>query len=705
MPIFDYRNSLENAERNPFERLPAGFLEVHSGVYKSEMQENLTMSESWNMDKKLAERRAKILEITGEDIGQPMDQAFIERLISERGWIPSPEEIPGSSPYTRKIADLAAAYPDDIRTDAELEVEIKEDSRRIRAETAKIRENTTFVGTLGSLTGALAAVVQDPPVLASMLFGASWASGVVRTALVEAGVGVASEIMVQPKVWQYKKKLDSPHSLGDAGMRIVAAGVGAGVLGGAIKGAVRGVGRLRKPRLKGIDDLVEEARKLKDPSDELQDAIDYLDDYADTLRESPFDVNDPVAAEAHMRATSQAIADVGEGRPPDVKDIVGNLEPREEIAGPVVPSRGTLDLRNPPISTGENPIPALRLGDGSIVFDVEAKTPFDVRQSLQIPFDQIEEGGFILPGGKYIEGEGLSPELSQRPRIEEAAPESNLIPQIKALIEPETGALSQGVDVLNELLSRATDQDIADFLDFARGGEVPEIIKGVAARLSDEAAQLRARQPAAAGAKIVKEPKKPTAPTLNQGIDQFVKNSGGVSINKSGALRGEFEALLEQGGGKSGSIKRNAGRSADEMSQLAHEAGFIAEPDPALLAEAMDAHFRGEKVFSEQGEVFQVKLDRKIEREWDRWAEAEEEQYLKELETQAKGLLEEEDVELSRVVVEREGEAVVLSGKEAGEALESREGAVVRRSAREMLQEAEEELNAGQIISKCLMGV
>lgn len=114
---------------------------------------------------------------------------------------------------------------------------------------------------------------------------------------------------------------------------------------------------------------------------------------------------------------------------------------------------------------------------------------------------------------------------------------------------------------------------------------------------------------------IIQPPKPARVATENQSLSEFVKNSGGVSVAKAGALKGEFMALGTREGGKKGVVKMKAGESADIMAQKAHEAGFIEAPDPALLAEALGRDFRGEPVLSVKGERFQAGLEREVKRE------------------------------------------------------------------------------------------
>ena len=547
MGVFDegYDQAVIDAGRQPVERPPAGFLETFLATWQSTRQEDLTISESTNLGRHRQTRREKIKELTGEDI------SFLEGQALPQIWMG--QETDPVKNYRAKIRELSARHPE-IRTDEDILGDISEESRRIRERTEKVLGNTTFGGNLGSFAGAMAAATTDYPVIASMGFGASFGATILRTALTEAGIGALSEAMAQPFIWRYKKKLESPYDLGEALTRVAGAGIGSGILASALKGVARGIRRLRKPpavslskpRLEGLDDILEAFDKhVKEsgiePTLTQRDAAHVLGDYADTLRENPFELGDPAADMRHLEATAKAMGDVEAGRPVDVREFVGDLEPRPEVKG--------------------------------------------------------------------------------RERVI-----------------------------------------------------------------------------------VVKEPKARPVPTENQSLGQFVKNSGGVSVDEAGDLRGEYDALFEGGGRKAGVVKRRTGKSPDEMAQLAHEAGFIEEPDPAILAEALGRDLGGEKVLSIEGERFQRRMDVQIEREWNRWAEGEYEAYLQELETRARGILEAEDVEISVVARAEEGELVPLTGREAAEAVEKGEATIVTRSAKEFIEETESDVKAGEILTKCLLG-
>jgi hypothetical protein len=88
-----------------------------------------------------------------------------------------------------------------------------------------VLSNSTFAGKVGSFTGAMAAILTDPLVIATIPFGASTSAGILKMALIEGGFGALSGAMIQPFLYRYKKTLNSPYDVSDALLRIGAARV------------------------------------------------------------------------------------------------------------------------------------------------------------------------------------------------------------------------------------------------------------------------------------------------------------------------------------------------------------------------------------------------------------------------------------------------------------------------------------------------
>ena len=277
----------------------------------------MSIRERQNYVDKVKLRNAKIVELTGKPFtatANPTDPGLTTvekaRLSAER-----------------QLRDLSNQYPD-IKNDDDLLKEIIEDSKRLREKSDSITSNSTFAWKVGSFTGTMAATMSDPLVLATIPFGASASAGILRTTLIEAGYGMLLEAMIQPFVYRYKKTLNSPYNVSDALLRIGAAGAGSAALGGTIKAGIRGYSRLTRPRLEGVDYILEAFEKhVLEPNSSQRDAAHVLGNYADVVQENPFDLGHPLVDEIHLQATAKAFADLDAGQPIDVRDIIrGALE-------------------------------------------------------------------------------------------------------------------------------------------------------------------------------------------------------------------------------------------------------------------------------------------------------------------------------------------------------------------------------------------
>lgn len=508
MGTFDdgYTDALIDAARQPAAALPTGFLENFSATAAHQIQEGLSISELQNYNQKVAIRNEAIKKTVAN-----LTANFDPADLLKPGTLSTTAELARKS-YNDQLSALSARHPE-IKTDPDILKEIIEDSRRIREKSESVSSNANFAGKIGSFAGAMAASFADPLVLASIPFGASASASILRTALIEAGINMASEAAIQPFVYRYKQTLGSPYDLGEALTSVAAAGAGGAILGGGMRAVGKGVEHLRaRSRLAGIDDLLESFEKnIPEPTQIQRDAANVLGDYADVLRETPFEAR-PELDEYHLRATAKALSDLADNRTVDVNAV----------------------------------------------------------------------------------------------------------------------------------------------------------------RMQQEAAPV-----------LVEKPKLgPDTSTENQSLGQFVKNSGGVSIEQAGALRGEYDALFENGGRDSGAVKRKAGMSADDMAQKAFDSGFIDEPDPQLLKEALQRDLGGDKVYSAAGDNFERRMDLQIDREFEQWAKMAETEYeamQTEVAAKAKGLLEEGDVTIAHP-----------------------DGSM--RSAKEVLAELDDDVKAANILQKCMTG-
>src|ERR1043165_1416920 len=154
--VFDdgYTQAYLDAERNPIARPPAGFAETFAAMYQATRQEDLSISERQNFLDKVRQRDQLILEKTGgylNDTGAPDIYGKLDLndpTLNRPGQLNTTVERARLA-YQKRIGELAALYPD-VKTDNDLLLEIKEDSRRIRENVARVTENTTFAGKVGS---------------------------------------------------------------------------------------------------------------------------------------------------------------------------------------------------------------------------------------------------------------------------------------------------------------------------------------------------------------------------------------------------------------------------------------------------------------------------------------------------------------------------------------------------------------------------
>jgi len=128
------------------------------------------------------------------------------------------------------------AMLDEIITDADIK----------RRELADLRSRRTTGGKVADFLGASVGTLEDPMIAATLPFGASASSGILRTALTEAGISMAVDAPIQfGTVMETKDVLGVDFDAGDAAINVLMAGAVAGGIGGTLKGAGKGVTAIR----------------------------------------------------------------------------------------------------------------------------------------------------------------------------------------------------------------------------------------------------------------------------------------------------------------------------------------------------------------------------------------------------------------------------------------------------------------------------
>ncbi len=182
------------------------------------------------------------------------EEAFFKELNRRRESLPDPRTFPD---YTSES----------IRKD------IAEERAADRAERADISEREGTLGAIAAGIGSFGGAMADPILLSSLLIGAPWSTGVIRTAMIEAGIGLTVEVPIQAAIQVGRQQFGEPIDVGEAATNVLIAGLGAGVFAGGIKAVIAGGKR-----------LIASGRA----SQEVRDAVDNLVDLEASMASNPF---------------------------------------------------------------------------------------------------------------------------------------------------------------------------------------------------------------------------------------------------------------------------------------------------------------------------------------------------------------------------------------------------------------------------------
>lgn len=166
-------------------------------------------------------------------------------------------------------------------TRSELNERVRQQFQETEEEFAELMARSGFMGGASGLAGQMAGAVTDPVNITTMFAGAGAASGIVRTALVEAGLGAGTEALIQPVVSAQRENVGLPTSLNRQIKNIALAGAGAGVLGGGLAAGGRAIGK--------IGEAARRARAERDLSQNSE--LDAATKIVDEVRQT--EVRDP----------------------------------------------------------------------------------------------------------------------------------------------------------------------------------------------------------------------------------------------------------------------------------------------------------------------------------------------------------------------------------------------------------------------------
>lgn len=288
------------------QRDPAGPAERFWQDVGFRWREELSISKVVALGDAQKERAEKIRQVAG-------DEAYIKAIT-----------LPGD-PATKQMIEALAADNDEIQTDEALMAGIRWKNKALRDERDLAMAHQTTGGAVAGFFGGALTSLADPLVLGTLPLGASWATGIAKTMLKEAGIAAATELAIQAPIVRYKQDLQSPYSLGEAALNVATAGVGAGLLTGAVKVGVNALAR----RVPGLDELLEAAERIPNKTTEQKDALALLRQQAEILRDAPVDGN------IHLDAMAKATDDLTNGRPVKVDEFIGQSPVKPGVGMPV----------------------------------------------------------------------------------------------------------------------------------------------------------------------------------------------------------------------------------------------------------------------------------------------------------------------------------------------------------------------------------
>lgn len=229
------RAAMQLAAQNPFEGVDPGFIERFKSDYAG-------MHEAKNSNARdliVNEIQRDFMSQFYKESGQQL-QAWITPKAGVLGPADfSPDE--GLEASARGMFDAwkkqnpqsALTFPDRDFIDKEA---VRRGAATISSGKTLERRSTGFGSTAGGFAGTMVGAMTDPINAVSVLFGAGAASGVLRTALIEGGIGMASEGVIQGLNYDWRRQVEPDYSLSDALGEVAAAGAGGAILGGGIKG-------------------------------------------------------------------------------------------------------------------------------------------------------------------------------------------------------------------------------------------------------------------------------------------------------------------------------------------------------------------------------------------------------------------------------------------------------------------------------------
>lgn len=275
MPFVSLRDKRESELGASTFQEESTFGETFGAAFSQVVNEEMSISSMLNVDN-YNDRKAKVKSL--------VDEGTIDRK--------KYENYLGEFDYDRIAEDTGL-----IKNDLTLFTERNELLEKKRNESADVIARGSGLAQFG---GSMTGYVLDPVSIATMpiatagttLKGLSVLAKALKVGRNEAALGMATELFIQPLVYDHKNAIDSPYGAEDAITAIVTAGIGAGILGGTIgglQGYFKSVRQKTSPLVsKPVDDVevgldVNAPKRADTASEEADKVFDELTEEMDQL--------------------------------------------------------------------------------------------------------------------------------------------------------------------------------------------------------------------------------------------------------------------------------------------------------------------------------------------------------------------------------------------------------------------------------------
>ena len=328
-----FERSLQSRVITSKDQLQTDFGDVVSAAFDTAFLEDRSVGRS--------ERLQELLNENIEEI-KKIDKSVLDHGVLNTGFLEQQFVNNKFKESTSQILELQKKFPDaKIYTYEEIEEQLKAEAKDLRQVNEITAANASpFARIGGTAVGFMNAVFRDPLVLASLLYGGAASkapklvSRLAKTAFSEAvAVGTVEASAIQPFVYLNKKKLDSPYTLKDATIAILAV-AGTSAIGRAfVSGAQEGALALKAGQVTPEARIF--AQQLRDKALQLEkegnfSAANVVNDYADSVDSVPTKNGNttPEQEQQHIDNQDNALEAHADGRiaPEDVGMDVDQIE-------------------------------------------------------------------------------------------------------------------------------------------------------------------------------------------------------------------------------------------------------------------------------------------------------------------------------------------------------------------------------------------